>query len=128
MMLETKDREIERLANVNEMRQIGLLCSEEMLEADTRSFLQFFSKIKQETTKANQDLEEFKKTRTEATVLLRGLNDKCSAIQSQINKDCETLMVYQEYKAFLDSLRGEREQAEMRRIKAERKAKREADR
>ena len=53
MMLETKDREIERLANVNEMRQIGLLCSEEMLEADTRSFLQFFSKIKQETTKAN---------------------------------------------------------------------------
>ena len=80
MMLETKDREIERLANVNEMRQIGLLCSEEMLEADTRSFLQFFSKIKQGTTKANQDLEEFKKRRNDATVTLRGFNDRCSAI------------------------------------------------
>ena len=91
MMLETKDREIERLANVNEMRQIGLLCSEEMLEADTRSFLQFFSKIKQETTKANQELEEYKKQRNDATVTLRGYNDRCSAIQSQINKDLETL-------------------------------------
>ena len=78
MMLETKDREIERLANVNEMRQIGLLCSEEMLEADTRSFLQFFSKIKQETTKANQDLEELKKKRNDKTLELRGYNDRCS--------------------------------------------------
>lgn len=82
MMLETKDGEIGRLANVNEMRQIGLLCSEEMLEADTKSFLQFFSKIKQETTKANQDLEDFKKQRTELTAKLRGMNDKCSTIQS----------------------------------------------
>ena len=117
MMLETKDKEIERLANVNEMRQIGLLCSEEMLEADTRSFLQFFSKIKQETTKANQDLEEFKKRRNDATVTLRGLNDRCSAIQSQINKDCETLLIYQEYKIFLDGLRPKQEQQELARLK-----------
>ena len=105
MMLETKDREIERLANVNEMRQIGLLCSEEMLEADTKSFLQFFSKIKAETTKANQDLEDFKKQRTDLTGKLRSMNEKCATIQSQINKDCETLMIYQEYMTFLDSLR-----------------------
>lgn len=51
-----------------------------MLEADTRSFLQFFSKIKQETTKANQDLEELKKKRNDKTAELRGFNDRCSQI------------------------------------------------
>lgn len=35
MLLEKKDKEIERLANFNEMRQLGLVCSEEMLEKDT---------------------------------------------------------------------------------------------
>ena len=65
-----------------------------MLEADTRSFLQFFSKIKQETQKANSDLEEFKKKRNDATVTLRALNDHSSTVQSQINKDLETLSIY----------------------------------
>lgn len=51
-----------------------------MLEADTRSFLQFFSKIKQETQKANSDLEEFKKKRNDATVTLRALNDHSSTV------------------------------------------------
>lgn len=65
-----------------------------MLEADTRSFLQFFSKIKQETQKANSDLEEFKKKRNDATVTLRALNDHSSTVQSQINKDLETLSLW----------------------------------
>lgn len=35
MLLEKKDKEIERLANFNEMRQLGLACSQQMLEKDT---------------------------------------------------------------------------------------------
>lgn len=35
MLNETKYKEIERLAEFNEMRQMGLLCSEKMLETDT---------------------------------------------------------------------------------------------
>ena len=46
---ETKYAEIERLANHNEMRQMGLLCSEKMLESDTKSFLEFFAQIKKQT-------------------------------------------------------------------------------
>ena len=57
---ETKYAEIERLANHNEMRQMGLLCSEKMLESDTKSFLEFFAKIKRQTTQANIDLEALK--------------------------------------------------------------------
>ena len=34
------------------MRQIGLLCSEKMLETDTKSFLDFFAKINKETNMA----------------------------------------------------------------------------
>lgn len=49
MLLENKDKEIDRLANFNEMRQLGLECSEEMLEKDTQSFIEFFAKIKSET-------------------------------------------------------------------------------
>ena len=52
MLLEKKDKEIDRLANFNEMRQVGLECSQEMLEKDTQSFLEFFAKIKNETSKA----------------------------------------------------------------------------
>ena len=52
MLLEKKDKEIERLSNFNEMRQLGLDCSATMLEKDTQSFLEFFAKIKTETSKA----------------------------------------------------------------------------
>lgn len=31
---------------------MGLLCSEKMLEADTKKFLEFFNKIKKETNEA----------------------------------------------------------------------------
>ena len=79
-MLEIKDTEIERLANHNEMRQIGLLCSEKMLEADTKSFLDFFAEIKQQTTSANQKLEALKKKKNEETAKLRSINDNCSQI------------------------------------------------
>jgi hypothetical protein len=36
------------------MRQMGLLCSEKMLESDTKAFLDFFAKIKSETNAAAQ--------------------------------------------------------------------------
>lgn len=71
MLLEKKDKEIDRLANFNEMRQVGLECSQEMLEKDTQSFLEFFAKIKNETTKATAKLEAAKKERNDKTQQLR---------------------------------------------------------
>ena len=67
MMLEKKDKEIDRLANFSEMRQVGLECSQEMLEKDTQSFLEFFAKIKNETSKATAQLEAAKKERNDKT-------------------------------------------------------------
>ena len=80
MLLEKKDKEIERLANFNEMRQLGLVCSEEMLEKDTQNFLKFFADIKEETSKATAQLEQFKKDRNDKTMTLRNLNDKCASL------------------------------------------------
>jgi|694.fasta_scaffold90780_2 hypothetical protein len=39
---------MERLADHNEQRQTGLHCAAMMLENDTKSFLDFFAKIKAE--------------------------------------------------------------------------------
>jgi hypothetical protein len=36
---------------------MGLLCSEKMLEADTKAFLDFFAKIKKETNQGAYELE-----------------------------------------------------------------------
>lgn len=79
MLLEKKDKEIERLANFNEMRQLGLACSQNMLEKDTQNFLKFFANIKEETQQAVSKLENLKKERNEKTATLRKLNDDCAA-------------------------------------------------
>ena len=57
MMLETKDEEMERLADHNEQRQTGLHCAALMFETDTKSFLEFFSKIKKEQDNASKELD-----------------------------------------------------------------------
>ncbi len=51
-----------------------------MLEKDTQSFLEFFAKIKTETSKATQQLEQAKKERNEKTMSLRSINDQCAAL------------------------------------------------
>lgn len=45
-MLEVKQTEIERLAEMATMREDGLTCSENMLETDTHLFINFFNRIK----------------------------------------------------------------------------------
>ena len=105
MLLEKKDKEIERLANFNEMRQLGLVCSEQMLEKDTQNFLKFFADIKEETSKATAQLEAYKKERNDKTMQLRQINDQCAALQSKINKKLENLNTFYSYKVFLDDLR-----------------------
>lgn len=105
MLLEKKDKEIERLANFNEMRQLGLVCSEQMLEKDTQNFLKFFADIKEETQKATTQLEAAKKEKADKTMQLRQINDSCAALQSKINKKVENLTTYHGYKVFLDRLR-----------------------
>jgi serine/threonine-protein kinase RIO1 len=48
------------------MRQMGLLCSERMLERDTKNFLKFFNEVKAETNQAAATLENVKKERAQA--------------------------------------------------------------
>ena len=77
MMLETKDKEIERLADHNELRQTGLHCSELMLETDTKSFLEFFARIQDETKEAGRELEKKKKDKAQLQDDLRKLQEQC---------------------------------------------------
>ena len=75
-MLETKQEEIERLAEHATMREDGLTCSENMLETDTKAFLKFFNEIKEETQKASNKLDETRRNKNEKTGELRGIQDK----------------------------------------------------
>jgi len=59
-MLETKQREIQRLEDHAHMREDGLKASEDMLAADTQGFIDFFNKIKEDTQKATKDYEDAK--------------------------------------------------------------------
>ena len=86
------------------MRQMGLLCSEKMLESDTKAFLDFFAKIKSETNAAAQQLDALKKQKQEAQLEYRNINDECGTINSQINKNLEVLDRLLHYKDFLDDL------------------------
>jgi len=74
-MLETKDKEIDRLAEHANMRQDGLMCSEKMLETDTKAFLEFYQKIKQHTLEATTNLDKLKKERNAKAAELRGVQD-----------------------------------------------------
>jgi hypothetical protein len=66
-MLETKEKEIDRLADHATMREDGLNCSENMLETDTKAFLEFFTKIKNETQNASKQLDNSRKKKNERT-------------------------------------------------------------
>jgi Na+/phosphate symporter len=60
-----------------------------MLEQDTRSFLEFFNKVKKQTNEASKVLEDKKKERNEKTTESRVVNDKIQTLKTQINKDSE---------------------------------------
>lgn len=101
------------------MRQIGLLCSEKMLETDTKSFLDFFAKIKKETNMAGQKLEALKQEKMDATKELKAIMDQCSTEQSKINKNLETMLVYMSQKDFLDELTPQYERERLEKVKRE---------
>ena len=100
LMLETKDKEIERLQNYNIAKDQALDCSEKMLEADTKIFLEFFQNIKTESVNASNKLEELKKTKMERNAQKRKIDDNCNTIKSSINKQIETLTGLCEYQEF----------------------------
>ena len=58
------------------------MCAEQMLESDTKGFLDFFAKIKKETNIAAQELEAIKKEKNDAQTTLRTITDDCGTIQS----------------------------------------------
>ena len=75
-----------------------------MLETDTKSFLDFFAKIKKETNLAGQKLEALKSEKNDAAKELKLIMDQCSTEQSKINKNLEQMLIYMRYKEFLDEL------------------------
>jgi len=75
-MLETKRDEIERLNENASLREDGLICSENMLESDTKSFLKFFNEIKDKTQKASKELDDKRRKKNDATNTLRGVTEK----------------------------------------------------
>ena len=75
-MLETKQEEIERLAEHATMREDGLTCSENMLETDTKAFLKFFNDIKDKTQKASKTLDEVRRLKNDKTNELRTITEE----------------------------------------------------
>lgn len=101
-MLDTKQKEIQKLEEHTNMRKEGLACSEKMLAQDTSSFIQFFNSIKEETQKAAKQLEDKKKQKNNRVNELRKLSDNNQMLISQINKNLDNLLINYEYKEFLD--------------------------
>ena len=75
-----------------------------MLEQDTQQFLNFFSKIKQETQDASKVLDTLRKTRNDLTIQLRVVQENTSLLKSKVAKNIESLQGYKTYKDFLESL------------------------
>ncbi len=124
-MLETKQEEIQRLELHAYMREDGLNCSEKMLSQDTNSFIQFFNKIKEETTEAQKRLDELKKQKNQKTAEFRQISDEYNILVSSINKNIESLQIFYNYKLFLDQLAPKEIQDRMERKKQERQRKKE---
>ena len=101
-MLETKQEEIERLAERATMREDGLTCSEVMLTTDTKAFLKFFTDIKVKTQNASKELDEARKKKNEKNNEFRSINESIQILMSNIMKNIESLEVYNGYKVFLD--------------------------
>ena len=120
-MLKTKEDEIKRLEAHAQMREDGLTCSAEMLEADIHSFIGFFNDIKEKASQANKDLEEQKRKRMQKMNELREISDQHAILQSQINKNIESLTQFYNYKEFLDILAPKEEIQEYKRYRDQRK-------
>jgi len=103
-MLETKKEEIERLNEHATLREDGLVCSENMLETDTKSFLKFFNEIKDKTQKASKTLDDTRRVKNVKTNELRTVTEAIQIMVSNISKNVELLEQYNNYKIFLDSL------------------------
>jgi|DEB0MinimDraft_12_1074336.scaffolds.fasta_scaffold09427_3 hypothetical protein len=90
-MLETKKEEIERLNEHATLREDGLVCSENMLETDTKSFLKFFNEIKDKTQKASKTLDDTRRIKNGHTNDLRKITEEIQIMVSNISKNIELL-------------------------------------
>lgn len=124
-MLETKQREIQRLEDHAFMREDGLNCSEKMLAQDTNAFIAFFNDIKEKTQQANKEYEQLKIKKSQKTQDLRAINDEQTVLVSAINKNLESLSIFYEYKVFLDSLASKEQSEEVERKKELRRRRKE---
>jgi len=83
---------------------MGLRCSEQLLQNDTQSFIDFFTKIKKKARVAADELEILKQKRTTEANYLRNLGEKCGTKQTQINKMLEKLTEFNMIKEFTEKI------------------------
>lgn len=113
-MIETKDKEIAKLMQHKNMRQMGLRCSEQLLQNDTQSFIDFFTKIKKKARVAADELEKLKQQRTLEVNKLRKFGELCGTKQTEINKMLEKLTEFNLIKEFTEKIDPNVENREMR--------------
>mmetsp|Transcript_586 Transcript_586/g.698 ORF Transcript_586/g.698 Transcript_586/m.698 type:complete len:612 (+) Transcript_586:184-2019(+) len=132
MSLDTKRAEIRKLEERALQREEALRKSEQMLEEDALRFDAFLKENDEKVQEAIKRAEVEAKAKQDKVHEIKRLNAAIATIRSELNKYEEQLEDCRKYKEFLDNLTPpeyfkEQEDARQRR-KAEKQAKKEADR
>ena len=115
---------MERLADHNDQRQTGLHCAALMLETDTKSFLEFFAKIKSEQFIAGKELEKKVQERDAMQEKLKNLQNKCSTFDNGNNKTIDLFQQFVQYQEFICNLASENQRMKMKARKIKNKERR----
>lgn len=119
---------MERLADHNDQRQTGLHCAALMLETDTKSFLEFFAKIKSEQFIAGKELEKKVQERDAMQEKLKNLQNKCSTFDNGNNKTIDLFQQFVQYQEFICNLASENQRMKMTARKIKNKERRAIER
>ena len=90
-MLDIKQKEIGKLEEYGKLRREGLAFSEEVLNHDTKAFIDFFKEKRDESSLAIKDAEFLSKCKALKGEELKEINDEYSMVVSNINKNVERL-------------------------------------
>lgn len=90
-MLDIKQKEIGKLEEYGKLRREGLAFSEEVLNQDTKAFIDFFKENRDKSSLAIKEAENMGKRKAMKGEKLKEINDEFSIVVSNINKNIERL-------------------------------------
>ena len=90
-MLDIKQKEIGKLEEYGKLRREGLAFSEEVLNQDTKAFIDFFKENRDKSSLAIKEAENMGKVKSMKGEKLKEINDEFSIVVSNINKNVERL-------------------------------------